>query len=551
MKAFLAFLGPNSRCNCEQIGRIGSESPKSRWKFCSSPCQNVHFSWLRIAPVTKEASIQTPEDTGFAARVRSAVAWRWGSQVLAQLITWTSTIGVMRILDPSDYGLFAMTQAVLAALNFLNGYSFATSLIQADKVDERRIGQVFGMLILANAGIALAQYLLAPSAAAYYGQPQVADMLRVQALIFLATPFIALPSALLARRIEFRNQGLVNLLCALVGASTALGLAYIGFGVWALVYAPIAMAAVRAIGLTISAKLLVKPIFDFRGAWDILSFGGALTLCQLLWIVQSQSDIFIAGRVFSTHDLGIYTLALFLGLVVTGRFLPPINEVAFPAYAELHKSGKPLAPFFIRTLRTVLLVTAPLYVGLALTADAAILTIAGQKWAEMIPILAGLALAMPFFALQIVCSPATNAIGRPGIYVTTSAVGAVMFPLCFLAGISHGPIGLVYAWWFAAPALLLVTLALTLRAINVSVVELVADLLPVLLSSGAMAAVVILAKPFAIGMIPPVQLILLVTIGAAVYCGVMWFAWPSVVRETWAMIRQQKTPDPVIAKPLA
>ena len=265
--------------------------------------------------MTQEVPLTAPDDSGFAARVRSAVAWRWGSQVLAQLITWTSTIGVMRILDPSDYGLFAMTQAVLAALNFLNGYSFATSLIKADDVNERRIAQVFGMLILANAGIALAQFLLAPAAAAYYGQPEVADMLRVQALIFLATPFIALPSALLARRIEFRSQGLINLLCALVGASTALGLAWIGFGVWALVYAPIAMAAVRAIGLTISAKLLVWPVFDFRGAWDILTFGGALTLCQLLWIVQSQSDIFIAGRVLSTHDLGIYTLALFLALV--------------------------------------------------------------------------------------------------------------------------------------------------------------------------------------------------------------------------------------------
>ncbi len=501
--------------------------------------------------MTQEVPLTAPDDSGFAARVRSAVAWRWGSQVLAQLITWTSTIGVMRILDPSDYGLFAMTQAVLAALNFLNGYSFATSLIQADDVNERRIAQVFGMLILANAGIALAQFLLAPAAAAYYGQPEVADMLRVQALIFLATPFIALPSALLARRIEFRSQGLINLLCALVGASTALGLAWIGFGVWALVYAPIAMAAVRAIGLTISAKLLVWPVFDFRGAWDILTFGGALTLCQLLWIVQSQSDIFIAGRVLSTHDLGIYTLALFLALVVTGRFLPPINEVAFPAYAELHKSGKPLAPFFIRTLRTVLLVTAPLYIGLALTADAAILTIGGEKWAEMIPIIAGLAIAMPAFALQIVCSPATNAIGRPRIYVTTSAIGAVLFPLCFLFAISGGPMGLVHAWWIAAPTLLAATLALTLPAIQVRFGDLLKELLPVILACGVMASIVYFAKMPIAGWPPIIRLIILAVVGATVYSLTLWFIWPEIVRETWAMLRQKKTaPDPSLTEAL-
>ena len=140
-------------------------------------------------------------DGGFASRVRSAMAWRWGTQVLAQIITWGSTLAVVRLLDPSDYGLFAMTQVVLAAMAFLNGYSFATSLIQAPVVDRQKTSQVFGMLILANGLIASAQFLLAPYIAAYYGQPVVADMLQVQAVLFLTVPFIALPSALLARKI--------------------------------------------------------------------------------------------------------------------------------------------------------------------------------------------------------------------------------------------------------------------------------------------------------------------------------------------------------------
>src|ERR1700712_1307649 len=78
---------------------------------------------------------------GFADRVRSAVFWRWGSQVLSQLVTWTVTIIIVRLLDPHDYGLFAMTQAVLAAFNFLSGWGFANSLITTDKVDDRQVGQ--------------------------------------------------------------------------------------------------------------------------------------------------------------------------------------------------------------------------------------------------------------------------------------------------------------------------------------------------------------------------------------------------------------------------
>jgi len=491
-----------------------------------------------------ESGFTEPElaDAGFAQRVRSAMAWRWGTQVLAQAITWTSTLIVVRLLEPSDYGLFALTQVVLTALAFLNGYSFATSLIQADRVDDRQVSQVFGMLFLANGALAAAQFLLAPLAASYYGQPLVADMLRIQAVIFLTTPFIALPSALLARRIEFRNQGLVNLACALVGASVALILAWLGFGVWALVYAPIAMAATRALGLTIAARLLVWPSFNFRGAGAILSFGGALTLCQLFWIIQSQSDIFIAGRVFNTHDLGLYSEALFLTLIVTGRFLPPINEVAFPAYAELHKAGRSLAPFFLRTLRTVLLVTAPIYIGLSLVADAAILTLFGAKWSAMAPIVAGLAIAMPAMALQIVCSPATNALGKARIYLTTSAVGAVLYPALFLIGIAYGPMGLVQAWWIGAPLLLLVTLALTLPVIGLSFGKLIAELLPIIFACAIMALIVSAAKA-ALGAAPAhIQLVLIVPAGALAYIATLWALRPPLLRETWAMLRQRQSP---------
>lgn len=325
---------------------------------------------------------------------------------------------------------------------------------------------MFGLLILANVGLALAQFALAPVAADYYGEPAVATMLRVQALIFLTTPFIALPSALLARRIEFRSQGLINLVSAFVAASTALALAWFGLGVWALVYAPIAGFATRAFGLTIAARMLVWPVFDFRGAGDIISFGGALTLCQLFWIVQSQSDILIAGRAFSPHELGLYSEALFLTLIFAGRFLPPLNEVAFPAYAELHKNGQPIGPAFLRSARTVMMLATPLYIGLGLTALPLVATVFGPKWLEMAPIVSGLAFAMPAMALQIICSPTTNALSRPRIYLMTSLTGAIIMPLAFLIGVSQGAQGLVHAWWVAAPLLLAVTLALTLPAIG-------------------------------------------------------------------------------------
>ena len=493
------------------------------------------------------ASVIRPDESaneGFAARVRSALAWRWGGQVAMQIITWTSTLIVVRLLDPTDYGLFAMTQVVLTALAFLNGQSFATSLVQTGHIDERRIGQIFGLLLLFNGTMAVLQFLSAPLAAAYFREPMVADMLRVQAIIFLTVPFTALPSELLARRLEFRKQAQVNMAAAIVGAVVALVLAWQGYGVWALVYSAIGLFVTRAIGMSIAARLLVKPIFDPRGAWDLVTFGGTLTLCQLFWIIQSQSDIVIAGRLLPTYDLGLYTEALFLTLIVTGRFLPPVNEVALAAYSELHREGKPLGAYFMKTARSVMIVAAPIYIGLALTAEPAVLTLFGEKWAGSIPIVGGLALVMPALVLHLICSPVTNAMGRPGVFLFTSASGAILMPVAFLIGVhvagtatDTAAMGLVHAWWVAAPLLCAITLTATLPRIDVSALDLLRELAPVVLACAAMALAVLGVQRFVSFGVPLFDLVLNAAVGAIVYAGVFWLVWPHVVKDAWRMLK--------------
>ncbi len=483
-------------------------------------------------------------DTVFADRVRSAVFWRAGSQIAAQLVMWGATVLVVRLLDPKDYGLFAMTQVVLVAFNFLNGYSFATSLIQAESVGERRIAQVFGMLILLNGTLAVTLFLTAPAAAAYYGQPMVTTMLRVQSLMFLTTPFIALPTALLARRLDFRRQGWINLASALIGAVSALSCALAHFGVWTLVIAPIAMFVFRAIALTIAARLLVWPSFDFRGAGDVVRFGTALLVSQLFWILQSQSDIFLAGRVFDPHDLGLYSESLFLTLIFTGRFIPPLNEVALPAYAHLIKQGRPVGSAFVATAQKIMLIAAPLYAGLSLTAAPLVTTLFGPKWLEMIPLVAGLALAMPFAALQIICSPATNAMGRPRVYVTTSIAGAIIMPLAFFMGIRWGAQGLVHAWQVAAPLLLMFTLWFTLPLVRARWIDLAAAMVPVAVATGAMAAAVI-GISFAIqSLAPPLTLAILVVSGALTYGATLQIIWPNLVRALIDLVLRRRASVP-------
>lgn len=489
-----------------------------------------------------ELNAEGPPQDGFAARVRSAVFWRSGSQIAAQIVMWAATIIVVRLLDPHDYGLFAMSQVVLVVLNFLNGDSFAASLIQEEEVGQKRIAQVFGMLLLSNLALAAIQFAAAPLAAAYFRQPVVADMLRLQAVLYLTTPFISLPSALLARRLDFRKQAKANIAAALAGAATALSCAFAGLGVWTLVWTPIAIFSIRAIGLTIAARLLVWPSFNFRGAGSVARFGGALMLCQLFWIVQSQTDIFLAGRRVTPHDLGLYAEALFLTQIFTSKFVPPLNEVAFPAYAELDKAGGPLGAGFATAVRMTMFVACPLFLGMAVVADPLIETLFGSKWLEMAPLVHVLALAMPFFAMQIIFSPATNALGMPGIYVRTSIANAAIMATGFAVGVNWGTQGLVAAWIVGAPLMLLVTVLISRRAIGVSGRQLAAAVWPSAAAALVMAGIVMGLEAQLAWLSAPAELAILVAVGAAIYIGLLWRFDRAALGDIYSFVTKRRLP---------
>jgi len=485
----------------------------------------------------------TPD--AFQNRVNSAVFWRSGTQILAQMISWTATLAVIRILEPSDYGLFAMTAVVLAFLNFLNGYGFVSALIQSDQVDPTRVRQAFGMLILLNGALASIQFFaLAPLAAAYYEEQLIADMLRWQSLIYLSTPFLILPEAMLMRNLDFKRPAIINLLTAAVGATVSLILALNDYGVWTLVCAPISMFWCRAILLTVSTRFLVKPSFDFRGSGNMFGFGMALLAAQAFFIMQSQSDIFIAGRHFDAHDLGLYAEALFLTQLFAVKFVPPLNEVAFPAYARLQDNRPALTLGFLKAVRLVMLVACPLYLGMAISAEPFVETLMGPKWIEAARLVATLALAMPFLTLQILFAPALNAVGLPRLPLHINFAGALLMPAVYLIAIRYGALGLAAGWLVSVPLLLAFTIHKAKPHIGFTVRQLASAVSPGLAAAAGMA-VATWAADYAVmtymcrDMPAPLHLALLTLTGGVSYVALLWFgSRPTALEVINLMVRR-------------
>ena len=483
------------------------------------------------------------DSSDFAEQVKGAVIWRSGSQIAGQLIAWTSTFLVLRLLEPGDYGLVAMTGVMLAFLSLFNGWGFANALVREQQIDSEGVRQAFGLLLLLNGTLAALQLVAAPLAAHYFHQPIVADLLRVQALFYLANPFIALGNALLNRRMDFRRQAQVNLTAAVLSALTALGCALAGWGVWTLVAAPFVLWYAQAIGLAVAAGLWLRPSFRFRGAGRIVRYGSTMILVQLCWFAQSQSDVFIAGRRLDPSTLGLYTTALFLTQILAAKFVPPLNDVAFAAYARIQTERERVRSAFLKTVRLIMLIALPFYFGLAVTAEPLVLTVLGAKWAPAATLVPILACAMPLLTLQILFAPATNAIGREALALRAGLIGAFVMPAAFALGLRWGIAGLAWGWVVGMALLLGATIAISLPAIGATRGALARAVAPGLLASATMAAGVKAIDALLPQLGAAERLAALVPFGAALYAALLFLFARPVAEEIVSLVRPRRTAD--------
>jgi O-antigen/teichoic acid export membrane protein len=272
----------------------------------------------------------------------------------------------------------------------------------------------------------------------------------------------------------------------------------------------------------------------------MLGYGGALVLVQFFWFLQSQADVFIAGRQLGTHELGLYTTALFLTQILAAKFVPPLNEVAFAAYSRIQADRGRMALAFVRATRLIMLIALPFYFGLAVTAEPLVVTFLGAKWRDSVPLVPLLACAMPLMTLQILFAPATNAIGRPALAVRTGLIGAVIMSVAFLVGINWGTTGLALAWLGGMAALLGATIVISLPAIGVGRAALARAVAPGFGASLAMAAAVAAVDSLLPAIGDGQRLAVLVPFGAATYAALLLLFARPLVDEMLALVRPRR-----------
>jgi teichuronic acid exporter len=416
--------------------------------------------------------------------------WTAGAKLGSQLITWGITIYVMRLLNPSDYGLLSMATVFLALLGMFAEVGLGPALVQKAELTPQTVQRAYGVIWSVNLILFALLNLGAGLIAGFYSEPRLVPVLRVLSLQFMVIPFSVIPEVMLQRRLEFKWRSLIELATAVITSFLTLGMALTGHGVWSLVAGMLSTVVCKAVLMNIASPYLNFPSFTLSGMRQLVVFAGNVTGSRFLWFFFTQADTLIVGRLLGEHVLGLYSVAMHLASLPVQRVSGILNQVAFPAAARFQHDRAAIGAQLLKAIGYVSLIAFPILWGMSAVAPELLRVLLGPDWGDAVLPFQILPLVMPFRMIVGFLPTVTDAIGRSDVALRNALLGCVVMPIAFYMGSRWGIAGVAYAWVIAYPVVLFVNLRRMLAVIGIPMAIVARQIAPAVVSASGMIVLV-------------------------------------------------------------
>lgn len=340
-----------------------------------------------------------------------------------------------RLLFPEDYGIIGMAAVFTSVIDVINEMGIGAALVQRDKKELTRnhldtafwSGAVWGIVIYL-----IILFLVAPLASWFYEKPILEKIIPILSLGILATPINTVHRSLLVRDLRFKKITFISNTSNIFSGILSIILAFMGAGVWSLVFNSVASFIVAMPLLFISTKWLPHFSFSKSAFKDIFGFGMYTTGTGVFGKINSQIDYLIIGKVLGATALGVYSLAFLLTNILRSQLIQIVNSVLFPLLSKLQNNPDLMRGYYLKILRINSFLVYPFIFAVFLFSEEFIPILFGNKWIGSIPILKILSVGVIINMLVSSSGVLIRSSGKANLELRIISVNTILFYLPFI-----------------------------------------------------------------------------------------------------------------------
>jgi len=315
----------------------------------------------------------------------SGMVWTFAEQFGTRLISFVISIILARLLQPSDFGTIALFGIVMGvAMSMIDG-GMASSLIRTKDIDDDDLSTVFIFNIIVSVLLYILIYFFAPYIADFYKIQDLKGIIRVYCTILIINAFVTVQKMHFVKELNFKTAFKIQLPSLFVGGISGVIFAYLGFGVWSLVYSAILQSIVFMLQHWFYSSWRPKLVFNKTKFKYHFGFGYKMTLSALLSIIFNNIYTIIIGKVYSIQQLGFYNRADSLKQLPVTNLSTALNKVTFPLFAKISHDNAKLKEVYQKLMKVVIFIIAPVLLLMVIVAQPLISVLMTDKWLPAVP----------------------------------------------------------------------------------------------------------------------------------------------------------------------
>jgi len=448
----------------------------------------------------------------------SSAIWKIAEALSTKGIALVISIILARILLPQDYGIVTLTAVFINLSTILVQSGLGTALIRKDKLEEVDYNNGFMMGFVVAVICYFVFFFGAPIISSFYKAPMLTPVLRIQMLSLFLVAFGNIQTVIITREFRFKELCFANIIANSISGVAGVVMAYVGFGVWALVFYTLLRDGISNLVLFTRIKWHPGLHIDYTRMKSLLGFSIWVLIATMVDFIGNNYTSALLGKEYSLSELGLYSKGYQIPEMICLYTFGAISSVLLPTFSVYQNDKDALKRVVKRLVEMSCYIIFPMMVGLALISTRLVPFLFTDKWSACVPVFIFACVSFGVNPLRSINMQLIYALGNSkkcllveSIRSFLLVVGITLCAIVFKSSIY----GIAAVAAGVAIINIFITQLLVKKYIEYGFIEWMKDMAPTILLCLAMGAIVVLA-----GMIPAhryVVMFIQIVAGGAVY----------------------------------
>lgn len=359
------------------------------------------------------------------------VGWSAADAFLGQGITFVVGIVLARILTPSEYGLIGICLIFTTVLNGIVDSGFSNAIIRKKEATNEDYNTMFITNMVISIVLYGLLYLSAPFITNFF-QMELTSLVRVIGLVLIINALSLTQQTNLTKKIDFKTKTKASVVSAILSGIIGIAMAYLGYGVWALVAQQLSKQTIYTICLWILNRWWPNFHFSISSFKYMWGFGWKMLVSGLLANVWNQLYQVVVGKFYNPATLGQYTRGHEYANIFSSNITSIVQRVTYPVLAEVQDEKERMVAAYRKVIKVTMFVTCICMISLGAVAEPLIYCLIGEKWHQAATFLPLICISMSLYPLHAINLNMLQVQGRSDIFLYLEIIKKVIAigPLC-------------------------------------------------------------------------------------------------------------------------